>query len=79
MDISTYLDPINLENLKVSNNTGRLRLADIIFKYIDENNFPNLEQVDIAIIGVGEDRGTLNKGCDAAFGKFLVRASNSCL
>ena len=66
MDISTYLEPISVENIKISNDTGRIRLADIIFKYTDENNFPDLEQIDIAIIGVGEDRGTLNKGCDTA-------------
>ncbi len=66
MDISTYLEPLNTEDIKISNDTGRYRIADIIFSYIDENNFPNLSEIDVAVVGISENRGTLNKGCISA-------------
>jgi len=65
MDISTYLEPIVSEDLEDSN-TGRFRIGDIIHKYTSESGFPDLDQIDVAIIGVGEDRATLNKGCGKA-------------
>lgn len=66
MDISTYLEPINIEKLHLPDDTGRLRLSEAVIKYESEDIFPDLENVDVAIIGVGEDRATLNKGCDNA-------------
>jgi len=66
MDISTYLEPVNIEELKTSNDTGRYRLDDVIIKYTNEQGFPDLNKIDVAIIGVGDDRATLNKGCDSA-------------
>jgi len=66
MDISTYLEPINLDKLSIKNDTGRYRIADVITKYTEENGFPDLDKIDVAIIGVGDDRATLNKGCDNA-------------
>lgn len=66
MDISTYLEPVNIENLSITNNKGQYRMADVIVKYSDEHGFPDLEQIDVAIIGVGDDRATLNKGSDKA-------------
>ena len=66
MDISTYLEPLNIDNINISNDTGRNRIADIIFSYTDVDNFPDIVDFDIAIIGVGDDRGTDNKGCNNA-------------
>lgn len=66
MDFSTYLEPIDSENIKTSYDTGRYRMVDVIAKHTDEFGFPNLDQINIAIIGVGEDRATLNKGCGKA-------------
>ncbi len=66
MDISTYLDPINIEKFQLSDDTGRYRMSEVIDSYVDELIFPDLDKVDVAIIGVGDDRATLNKGCDNA-------------
>ncbi len=66
MDISTYLEPVILEEFDLSANTGRFRISEVIDTYADKHIFPDLENVDIAIIGVGDDRATLNKGCDNA-------------
>ncbi len=55
MDISTYLEPIVTDYFDESQNTGRYRIGDIIHKHTDENGFPDLDQIDIAIIGVGEE------------------------
>jgi len=41
-------------------------LDDVIIKYTNEQGFPDLNKIDVAIIGVGDDRATLNKGCDSA-------------
>lgn len=66
MDISTYLEPVNIESQGISYDTGRYRMGDVIVKFTDGDYFPDLDQVDVAIIGVGDDRATLNKGCDKA-------------
>ena len=66
MDITTYLDPINISKIKIADDTGRIRLSDIIFKYTPETTLPDLNQLDIVIIGVDENRRTVNKGCDTA-------------
>lgn len=66
MDISTYLEPLDLETLVLPSLAGRNRLSEVVTKYADVSAFPDLEGVDIAIIGVGDDRGTLNKGCNMA-------------
>ncbi len=66
MDISTYLEPVVSENLRILNDTGRYRMVDIIYKYTNEDGFPDLDKIDVVIIGVGDDRATLNKGCDKA-------------
>lgn len=66
MDISTYLEPVNIENLTISDDTRQFRMSDVIVKYTDENNFPDLEEIDIAIIGVGDDRATLKMGSSKA-------------
>ncbi|MAE07852.1 MAG: arginase [Bacteroidetes bacterium] len=66
MDISTYLEPVNIENLTIPSNTGQYRLADIIVKYTVEYGFPDLDQIDVVLIGVSDDRATINKGSDKA-------------
>lgn len=66
MDISTYLEPLNSEKIQLSGDTGRYRLSEVVNKYNSETGFPELENVDVAIIGVGDDRATINKGCDNA-------------
>ncbi len=66
MDISTYLEPVDVEKLRLSENTGRHRLSELVTIYSEQDVFPDIEGFNIAIIGVGDDRATLNKGCDNA-------------
>lgn len=66
MDISTYLTPLEVENIALEYKTGRLRLTDVVIKHTKKEGFPDLENVDIAIIGVGEDRASENTGCNKA-------------
>jgi arginase family enzyme len=67
MDITTYLNTIDPDLiLEPVESTGRFRLSDITEVYSDETNFPDLQEFDVAIIGVEEERGTLNKGCGKA-------------
>lgn len=67
MDISVYFDPVDPEIFDFSDPTGRQRFGDIIDTYYQTNRFPELEQVDIAILGVDEDRRAYdNEGCGLA-------------
>ena len=64
MDISTFLDPISEKCFSVAFRPGKLTLGETISIYRTEDNFPDLEGVDLAIIGVKEERGAIdNKGC----------------
>ncbi len=65
MTISTLLEPLDkrFETIGVEKSS----LGSIIKKYTDENNFPDIEGYHIAIIGVGEERGSVrNDGCGMA-------------
>ena len=66
MDISTYLSPLEVREIVLEYKSGRLRLADVVEKHTENDGFPDLENIDIAIIGVGEDRASYNKGCKNA-------------
>ena len=60
MDISVYFEPVQLETLDNEGEFRPGRLNDIIQSYNEENNFPSLENIHIAIFGVKEDRNSLN-------------------
>lgn len=67
MDISVYFEPVDPEIFDFSDPLGRQRFGDIIDTYYQTNRFPELEQVDIAILGVDEDRRAYNnEGCGLA-------------
>jgi arginase family enzyme len=64
MDFSLYLEPLELPEIMISPDSIRNRLGDIIRSYLIKNDFPDLSDVDIAIIGVNEDRNAVNnEGC----------------
>lgn len=70
MDITTYLNTLDADSLAVNpESQGRFRLSEIVDFYNDESAFPDLENYDVAIIGVEDDRGTTSKGCDKAPGQ----------
>ncbi len=67
MDISIYLDPIQLKGYHYADKTRRKLIGDVVKAYIQPNDFPSLEHVDLAIIGVGEERNSFfNNGCGLA-------------
>ena len=64
MDISIFLDPVSEKCFSKSHRPGKKTLGETIGIYRNDNEFPDLEGVDLAIVGVKEERGTVdNKGC----------------
>ncbi len=63
MDISFYLKPVQNIDLADSSMPSSRQMGEWIARHT-EKHFPDLDQVDIAIVGVEEDRNALhNKGC----------------
>ncbi len=58
MDISEYFEPVKSDQTNEVSRPGKL--GDLIASYQDENNFPSLDGIDIALLGVKEDRNSLN-------------------
>jgi arginase family enzyme len=64
MDISIYFEPITLPDFHFTDDSSSKRLGDVIRSYAEKEDFPGLGDVDIAIVGVKEDRKAINnKGC----------------
>jgi len=67
MEITDLLEPLDKNTLQLAEAQHPLSLSKIITSYYDKGQFPNLESADIAIIGIKEDRKTLNNsGCSLA-------------
>ena len=67
MDIDIYFEPIDLSGYEFADKTKRRRFGDAVHAYHSESSFPDLKGMDIAIIGVQEDRNAVNnKGCSQA-------------
>jgi arginase family enzyme len=64
MDISIFLEPVAEKCFGKSFRPGKKTLGETINIYRNEDEFPDLEGVDLALIGVKEERGAVdNKGC----------------
>lgn len=64
MDISIYFEPIENLILNYSEEKHQQRLGEIIVCNQADKPFPSIENADIAIIGVEEDRNAIdNDGC----------------
>ena len=64
MEIEIYFEPVNIDFINNTNENEPQRLGDKIIKYQKKNYFPDLSDVNIAIVGVKEDRNALlNIGC----------------
>ena len=64
MDISIYFKPVSSDFSSSEEEVSRLRISDITQVFTDEANFPDLDNVKLAIIGINEERGSLeNRGC----------------
>jgi formiminoglutamase len=67
MSISMYLEPVNLPDYGVSGNSEHKHFGEILGIYTTGGQFPDLENVDLAIIGINEDRNSVNnEGCGLA-------------
>ena len=67
MEISHYFEPVSLEGHEFAKQTDWNRIGKLIAAYSHEGDFPELDGVQLALIGVSEDRASLqNKGCAKA-------------
>ncbi len=67
MELDHYFQPIDIDWIDPVQNTGRQRLGDIIVMHTSESGIADPGQFHLAIIGVPEERGTLNnQGCAQA-------------
>lgn len=64
MDISIYFEPVQLQEELQFTQQRRKRIGDLVNVYQQPGNFPDLDGMDIALIGVLDDRNAVeNKGC----------------
>ena len=67
MEISVFLNNIKQDFIESCNLYHQNQIGNSITIYKDENEFPELDGYELAIIGVEEDRNSLNnKGCKDA-------------
>jgi formiminoglutamase len=72
MEIADFFVPVELQKINFSDKSHPLIMGNAINSYNTEDNFPSLDNIDIAIIGVKEDRNApSNQGC--AFAPDYVR------
>ena len=66
MDIELYLEPVDISSFESSDSESN-KYIDIIKSYTESDKFPDLENVNIALIGIKEDRKAINnQGCSLA-------------
>ena len=64
MDISVFLEPVSEKCFAPSHRPGKKTLGETLGIFRNEDTFPDLEGVDLALVGVKEERGAVdNKGC----------------
>ena len=64
MEISMFLEPVPVNCLDETQYQGKNTLGSTIDIYREKDEFPELENVQLALLGIKEDRGsTDNKGC----------------
>ncbi len=73
MELSVYFQPLDKEIFDRYSQQRNL-LGNVVSKYLDEEKFPDLTDMKIAIFGVPEDRNSIaNKGCREAPDKIRER------
>lgn len=64
MDISIYFEPLELESSIVSGDPEGKLIGDKVSAHTPQGGFPDLDDIEIAIIGIKEDRNAVaNAGC----------------
>lgn len=67
MDISIYFEPVQLKGYHFAEKSRRKLMGDVVKAYHEPGGFPSLDEADLAIIGVGEERNSFfNTGCGNA-------------
>ena len=67
MEINVFLNPIRQEFIDSCNLYHQQQIGNSICIYKEENDFPDLDGFQLAIIGVEEERNSFdNKGCKDA-------------
>ena len=67
MELSNYFEPIDTEIVGFQSMEFRPMLGDDIVTYTERGHFPDLDNAHLALLGVKEDRGSVdNRGCAAA-------------
>ena len=67
MELSTYFEPIDTETVGFRSQEFRPMLGDDIAAYTERGRFPELDEAQLVLLGVKEDRGSMdNHGCAAA-------------
>ncbi|MBI2721361.1 MAG: formimidoylglutamase [Bacteroidetes bacterium] len=63
-DIAHFFTPLNLDAITTFNSLKELQFGNLFSVHSSEDNFPELDGIDMAIIGVTEDRNAdNNSGC----------------
>ncbi|MBS1653132.1 MAG: formimidoylglutamase [Bacteroidetes bacterium] len=66
-DIQHFFSPLDLDIVEINNHKESGTLSSLIFAYRNGFDFPEIDGIDIAVIGVCEDRGSSeNKGSSIA-------------
>ena len=66
MDISVYLKPLDKSRFDVYDDRKTV-MGSVVRKFLDAEKFPDINDCQVAIIGVEEDRGSVyNDGCAKA-------------
>ncbi|WP_317897247.1 formimidoylglutamase [Aurantibacillus circumpalustris] len=66
-DIAHFFTPVDPESILDFKALKELQFGNLFSIYTDTDNFPELDNIDIAIIGVSEDRNSENNaGCSVA-------------
>ena len=66
-DIAHFFSPVNTDNILNNYNLKETQFGNLFTIYKEGSDFPELEEMDIALIGVCEDRNSeSNEGCKLA-------------
>lgn len=80
MELSTYFEPIDSTVVDYRSREFRPMLGDDIMAYTERGHFPDLGEARLALLGVKEDRGSVeNPGCAVApdyIRHYLYRLAN---
>ena len=64
MDSSMFLEPVSAKCFAENHRPGKKTFGETLVIYTDENDFPDLENVQLALLGIKEERGAVdNRGC----------------